>query len=162
MRNKKLTATVEFNCPKTVFGAWATWKLKWIENKNPANKKAISSKAAHGSSLQTPITFNTHKRRRPPSLQNSPVELVQDKNTSIPTPAGVPNTEVSHTETALSVLVHTCPGMSDGGTGSSVQVPSSLEGKSASAKSSGLKHEPSSMTGDQVKKGDKQLVSNTG
>ncbi|MED6202284.1 hypothetical protein PIB30_103763, partial [Stylosanthes scabra] len=66
------------------------------------------------------------------------------------------------TETALSALVYTCLGMSDGGAGSYVQIPPSLEGISASAKSSELKHESSSMIGDQVKKGDKQLVSNTG
>ncbi|MED6159207.1 hypothetical protein PIB30_040229, partial [Stylosanthes scabra] len=142
---------------KSVFKSTKVVRNKVNRNlPDSANKKANSSKTAHGSSLQTPITFNAHKRRIPPSLQNSPVEAVQEKNNSIPTTAGVPNTKVSDTETALSALVHTCQGMSDGGAGSSVRVPSSLDGNSASAKSSELKHEPSSLNDDLLKKGDKQ------
>ncbi|MED6141975.1 hypothetical protein PIB30_108789, partial [Stylosanthes scabra] len=89
------------------------------------------------------------ENRRPPSLQNSPVDIVQEKNNNIQKIDAGPNTQVPHACTALSTLVHTSPGMDYGGTESSVQVPSNTKRKSASAKSSGLKHEPPSTLGDQ-------------
>ncbi|MED6134685.1 hypothetical protein PIB30_039330 [Stylosanthes scabra] len=48
-----------------------------------ANNKTSNSKSAHASSLQTHVSFNSHKRRRPFSLQNSPVDPRNEKNNII-------------------------------------------------------------------------------
>ncbi|MED6111482.1 hypothetical protein PIB30_052670 [Stylosanthes scabra] len=44
-----------------------------------ANKKTSSIKPSQGGSLLTPVTFNADKRRRPPSLQNSPIDLALER-----------------------------------------------------------------------------------
>ncbi|MED6215434.1 hypothetical protein PIB30_113684, partial [Stylosanthes scabra] len=45
-----------------------------------ASKKTVNNKTAHATSIQTPVSFNSHKRRRPVSLQNSPVDPRNEKN----------------------------------------------------------------------------------
>ncbi|MED6162682.1 hypothetical protein PIB30_072876 [Stylosanthes scabra] len=126
-----------------------------------ANKKTTSIKTAQGSSLLTPVSFNAHKRRRPPSLQNSPVEVVQERNNTIPIPAEVPLSHAPHTETTLSALVQGCPGRGDATVGSSLQVQPSMEGKCTLVNSSGLKHEPASLIGENGLKDDNKVVSTT-
>ncbi|MED6215466.1 hypothetical protein PIB30_113961, partial [Stylosanthes scabra] len=86
-------------------------------------------------------TFNAHKRRRPPSLQNSPVDLALERNNAVLIPAEVPHTKAPHTETTLPTLVQACPGTDETGVGNSLQVPPSTESQSALVTSSGLKHE---------------------
>ncbi|MED6122277.1 hypothetical protein PIB30_038293 [Stylosanthes scabra] len=78
----------------------ATHVPKFVkENQAPRDPSSSGvSKPSHTNAFKTPISFNSHKRRRPRSLLNSPVDVTKENHNAatmpsetdhIPTPASL-------------------------------------------------------------------------